>query len=235
MSSSRWSPGHCTSRRALHHADGALALLLVLMRRARPGFRRARRGLRLRPSARRLGSSPSSDRCSSRTKSATDSVSPRRDGSMLAARSRRADSLPEPAHSANALRDVFAPLSKRDVDQTEHLLAKAFFGGPRRGLVAVDAHQPRVDPRDRPEHRRRHHAVAPDVAEVADLRRWARRSPCRPVRPRAARRPRPAPSPSRCGSTGTRRAGAAVRGRRRCKAGWRPGRWAHRRARTGSG
>ena len=46
------------------------------------------------------------ERCSSRTKSATDSVSPRRDGSILAASSRRADSLPEPAHSANALRDV---------------------------------------------------------------------------------------------------------------------------------
>ena len=36
------------------------------------------------------------------------SVSPRRDGSMLAASSRRADSLPEPAHSANAFRESFA-------------------------------------------------------------------------------------------------------------------------------
>ena len=50
------------------------------------------------------------DRCSRRTKSATDSVSPRRAGSMLAASSRRADSLPEPAHWAKALRDGLATL-----------------------------------------------------------------------------------------------------------------------------
>src|SRR5208337_41831 len=46
------------------------------------------------------------ERRNSRTKSSTDSVSPRRAGSMLAASNRFADSFPEPAHSANALRDV---------------------------------------------------------------------------------------------------------------------------------
>ena len=63
--------------------------------------------------------------------------------------------------------------------------------------------------------------------------RWARRSPCRRVRRRVARRPRPAPSPSRCGSRGTRRAGAAAPGRRRCTAGSRPARSARRPGRPG--
>lgn len=55
-------------------------------------------------------------------------VSPRRDGSMLAASRRLADSLPEPAHSANALRAVLT-LRERDVDELEHLLAELGVGG----------------------------------------------------------------------------------------------------------
>ena len=98
-----------------------------------------------------------------------DSVSPRRDGSMLAASSRRADSLPPPAHSANALRDVLRRWRESDVDQLEHLLAEAVVGRPRRGLVPVDADQSRVHPRDGPEHRRRHHAVPAHLAVEPDL------------------------------------------------------------------
>ena len=73
-----------------------------------------------------------------------------------------------------------------------------------------------------PEHRRRHHAVAPDVAEEPDLDAGHAVVLAARVRRRAARRPRPAPSPSPCGSTGTRRADAAGPGRRRCTAGWPP-------------
>ena len=76
----------------------------------------------------------------------------------------RADSLPEPAHSANALRDVLRRCANAMSMSSNTCLRKAVVGGPRRRLVAVDADQPGVDPRDGPEHRRRHHAVAAHVA-----------------------------------------------------------------------
>ncbi len=88
---------------------------------------------------------------------------------MLAASSRLADSLPEPAHSANALRDVLRRCANAMSISSNTCSRKSVVGRPRRGLVAVDADQARVHPRDRPEHRRRHHAVAADVAEEPDL------------------------------------------------------------------
>ena len=106
-------------------------------------------------------------------KSATDSVSPRRDGSMLAASSRRSRLVARtrPLGERVARRSC-AAAPNADVDQLEHPLAELCVGGPRRGLVAVDADQPGVHPRDRPEYRRRHHPVAPDIAEEPDLDAW---------------------------------------------------------------
>ena len=109
------------------------------------------------------------ERSSSLTKSAMDSVSPRRDGSMLAASSRRADSLPLPAHSANALRDVLRRWAKAMSIRLNTCSPEAGVGRPRRGLVPVDADQSRVHPRDGPEHRRRHHAVPAHLAVEPDL------------------------------------------------------------------
>ena len=90
-------------------------------------------------------------------------------GSMLADSSRSADSLPEPAHSANALRDVLRRCANAMSMSSKTFSRKPSSVGPRRGLVAVDADQAGVDARDRPEHRRRHHAVAAHVAVEAHL------------------------------------------------------------------
>ena len=51
-------------------------------------------------------------------------VSPRRDGSMLAASSRRADSLPDARPLGERVARRLAPLREGDVDQSEHLLAE---------------------------------------------------------------------------------------------------------------
>ena len=113
--------------------------------------------------------SHSPERCSSRTKSATRQ--------RLAA-ARRVDAGGEQPAGRLVARTRplgervarrLAPLREGDVDQFEHLRAEIGVGRPRRRFVPVDAHQPRVHPRNRPEHRRRHHAVAPDVAVEPEL------------------------------------------------------------------
>ena len=132
------------------------------------------------------------ERCNSRTKSAMLSVSPRRDGSMLADKSRSADSLPEPAHSANALRDVLRRCAKamsmssntcrRNPPPPATERSRSGRCAPVRSRRAGWARTPSATPCRSRERCRR-----------SGPSRWGRRSPCHRAPRRDARRPRPEP------------------------------------------
>ena len=152
---------------------------------------------------------------------------------MLAASRCRADSLPDPAHSAKALRDVLRRCAKAMSIRSKTCLRNSSSVGHGDDVVPVDAHQPGIDPRDGPEHRRRHHAQAADVAEEPDLGAGhavvlAAGFGGQPLGDLGLHHHHHRPDRRELG-----RAGAAVPGRRRCTAGWRPARWARPPGRRG--